>query len=230
MRYDAVIFDNDGVLTTPTRREVLRTAIEETLGEFGVASPDPEHVETMVATDHETAATLCSEYGIDAEAFWPARDRNVTRVHQEEIAAGRKTLYDDVALLEEFAVPMGIVSNNQHTTIEYLVEYFEFDGVFETYYGRELTLQGLQRCKPNPHYLERAIADLQSERPLYVGDSRSDVAVADRLEIDSAFVRRPHREEYVIDPEPTYEIASFEELRSVLDVERAGSKTSGVQT
>lgn len=220
MAYDAVIFDNDGVLTTPTRREVLRTAIEETLREFGVASPDPEHVETMVATDHETVGTLCSEYGIDAEAFWPARDRNVTEVHQREIAAGRKTLYDDVELLSEFEVPMGIVSNNQHTTIEYLVEYFELDAIFETYYGRELTLQGLQRCKPNPHYLEEAIADLESERPLYVGDSRSDVAVAAHLEIDSAFVRRPHREGYVVEPEPTHEIASFEGLAGVLEAER----------
>jgi phosphoglycolate phosphatase-like HAD superfamily hydrolase len=88
------------------------------------------------------------------------------------------------------------------------------------YYGRQLTLQGLQRCKPNPHYLEKAIADLESERPLYVGDSRSDVAVAARLEIDSAFIRRPHREEYVVEPEPTYEVASFEELHGVLEAGR----------
>ena len=220
MDYDAVIFDNDGVLTTPTRREVLGTAIEETLRDFGVASPDPGHVETMVATDHETVATICSEYAIDPGAFWPARDRNVTRVHQGEIDAGRKTLYDDVDLLYEFDVAMGIVSNNQHTTIEYLVEYFELGELFEIYYGRELTLQGLRRCKPNPHYLERAIADLGADRPLYVGDSRKDVEVADRLGIDSAFVRRPHREGYAVEPEPTYEVATFEELRGVLDAEQ----------
>lgn len=221
MDYDAVIFDNDGVLTTPTRREVLRDAIAETLREFGVASPDPEHVETMVATDHETVRSYCSEYGIDPEAFWPARDRNVTAVHQAEIDAGRKTLYDDVDLLAEFDVAMGIVSNNQHTTIEYLVEYFELGHHFETCYGRELTLQGLSRCKPNPHYLEQAIADLGADRPLYVGDSRKDVEVATHLGIDSAFVRRPHREGYVVEPEPTHEVASFEELRGVLAGEQA---------
>ena len=217
MEYDALVFDSDGVLTTPTQRAVLEEAIVETLREFGVESPDREHVETMVATDHETVRTYCGEYGIDAESFWPARDRNVTEAHQQEIAAGRKTLYDDVQLLSEFDLPMGIVSNNQHTTIEYLVEYFELDAVFETYYGRELTLQGLQRCKPDPHYLERAVEDLGVERPLYVGDSGSDVAAAERLGIDSVFVRRPHREGYGVEPEPTYEIASFEGLADVLD-------------
>lgn len=220
MAYDAVIFDNDGVLTTRTRREVLRPAIEEALREFGVASPDPDHVETMVATDHETVADICEEYGIDPETFWPERDHRVTETHQQEIAAGRKILYDDVELLFEFDVSMGIVSNNQHTTIEYLVEHFELGDLFETYYGRALTLQGLRRCKPNPHYLERAIADLGADRPLYVGDSASDIEVAARLGIDSAFVRRPHREGYAVEPEPTCEVATFEELRGVLDAER----------
>ena len=221
MDYDAVIFDSDGVLTTPTHRPVLTDAIEETLRDFGVASPDPAHVETMVATDHETVRAYCGEYGIDAETFWPERDRNVTAAHQQEIADGNKTLYDDIELLYDLDVPMGIVSNNQHTTIEFLVEYFELDALFETYYGRELTLQGLQRRKPDPHYIERAIADLGAERPIYVGDSRSDVAAADRLGIDSVFVRRPHREGYEVEPEPTYEIASFEALAGVLEAGRA---------
>lgn len=217
MEYDAVLFDNDGVLTTPTERAVLEDAIAETLREFGVENPDPGHVETMVATDHETVESFCSAYGIDAESFWPARDRNVTEVHQAEIAAGRKTLYDDVELLAALDLPMGIVSNNQHTTIEYLVGYFDLDAVFDTYYGRELTLQGLRRCKPDPHYLEVAIADLGAERPLYVGDSGSDVAAADSLGIDSVFVRRPHRDGYDVEPEPTHEIESFEELRIVAE-------------
>lgn len=216
MEYDAVIFDSDGVLVTPTRREVLQDAIEEALREFGVASPDPEHIEEMVAIDHATLLEYCGEYGIDAETFWPERDQSVTKIHQREIADGHKTLYDDVSLLFEFDLPMGIVSNNQHTTIEFLVEHFELDGCFETYYGRELTVEGLQRRKPNPHYIEKAIADLGVDCPLYVGDSWSDVAAAHRLDIDSVFIRRPHREGYEVDPEPTYEIASFEALDRVL--------------
>lgn len=219
MNYDAVIFDSDGVLTTPTRREALHDAIEDALREFGVASPDPQHVREMVAIDHTTLLEYCGEYGIDAETFWPHRDRTVTEAHQREITDGHKTLYDDVDLLSELDCPMGIVSNNQHTTIEYVVEFFELEALFETYYGRDLTIEGLQRRKPDPHYLEKAIADLGCERPIYVGDSWSDVAAAHRLDIDSVFIRRPHREDYEVDPEPTYEVESFEGLIEVVGVE-----------
>lgn len=217
MTYDAIIFDNDGVLTTPTRRDVLTAAIEATLRDFGVSDPDPDHFERLISLGVETLEEICAGYDLDPETFWPARDQKMTQAHQREISEGRKVCYDDVELLHELDVAMGIVSNNQHTTIEYLVEFFEFEELFVTYYGRELTLQGLERKKPNPYYLERAIEDLGAERPLYVGDSRSDIEVAVRLGIDSVFVRRPHRESYSVAPQPTYEIDSFEELEAILE-------------
>lgn len=216
MNYDAIIFDNDGVLTTPTRRDVLTDAIAKTFEEFGIVNPDPDHLETLISLDVATLEGICAKYGLDPETFWSARDRRMTRAHQREIQNGQKALYDDVELLSDIELPMGIVSNNQHTTIEFLVDHFELGELFPTAYGRELTIRGLERKKPDPYYLDRAIEDIGTERPLYVGDSRSDIEVARRKGIDSMFIRRPHRDGYAIDPEPTDEIDSLEQLVQLL--------------
>ena len=55
-----------------------------------------------------------------------------------------------------------------------------------------MTVESLERKKPNTHYVERALSDLDADAALYVGDSESDVVAADRAGLDSAFVRRPH--------------------------------------
>lgn len=217
MAYDAVVFDNDGVLTVPTRQEVIVAAIETALQEFGIANPDPEHIRRMVSIQPDALERLCARYDLDPTEFWPERDRHVSTAHQREIQNGRKPLYDDVQHLHELTVPLGIVSNNQHSTIEYLVDYFDLSEVFSTYYGRDLSFEGLKRKKPNPYYLKRAVADLEAEKPLFVGDSRTDIEVAARLDIDSAFIRRPHRRTYTGSPEPTHEIDSFEQLQGFID-------------
>ncbi len=64
-------------------------------------------------------------------------------------------------------MPQAIVSNNQHETIRNILEHLALDG-FEVWYGREPTIQGIQRKKPNAYYLESAIDELGVSNPLYV--------------------------------------------------------------
>jgi len=100
----------------------------------------------------------------------------------------------------------------QHATIEYILDTFDLRWQFDTWYGREPTLESLERKKPEPYYLEQALADLGTENALFVGDSESDVLAAENVGIDSAFVRRSHSADVNLPVEPTIEITSLTDL------------------
>ena len=216
MAYDALVFDNDGVLTTPTRRSALERAIRDAFDAVGVSSVPRDHLETLVRPDVPSLRSVAAEHGVDATRLWAARERAAIDVQLSEMRAGRKRLYDDVADLRELSIPRAIVSNNQHETIENVVTQFDLDG-FVPWIGREPTLVGIRRKKPTPYYLERALSTLDATNPLYVGDSEVDVLTADACGVDSAFVRRPHRVEYELTVEPSYEIESLTELARLVE-------------
>ncbi|TYT60807.1 HAD family hydrolase [Natrialba swarupiae] len=210
--YDAVVFDNDGVLTTPTDRDVLLEAIHDAFESVGVSNPSDEEIRTLLGPDRSSLRRVADHHGIDAAALWRARERAAIDAQRAEIEAGRKRVYEDVTALESLPVPTGIVSNNQHETIENILDNCALEPI-EVWYGREPTIEGIARKKPTPYYLELAIEDLGARNPLYVGDSRVDVVAADAAGIDAAFVRRDHRLEYdLTDHEPRYEIDSLEAL------------------
>jgi len=85
----------------------------------------------------------------------------------------------------------------------------------ELWKQREKSVAAAQRRKPNPEYLTDALNSIGVSSGLYVGDSNVDILAADRAGMDVAFIRRPHRTEYDLVAEPTYEINSLEELASI---------------
>jgi phosphoglycolate phosphatase-like HAD superfamily hydrolase len=273
MVYEAVVFDNDGVLTHPTPRDVLRDGARAAFRAFDV-EPTTGAIEAAANGFDDGVRRACERHGIDAEAFWRRRELHTSDAQRAAILAGTKPLYDDVrdalaALTggtvagdeadglegdtaadggitgdagaggdgrgegrdgrgdsDRGSVATGIVSNNQHATVEGIVDLFDLHGYFGTAYGRDASLDGFHRRKPETDYLERALDDLGVDAPgrvLYVGDSTVDVEVAARLGADSAFVRRPHREGYDVGAEPTYEVSGLDE---VVDVVR---RANGIQ-
>jgi HAD superfamily hydrolase (TIGR01549 family) len=216
MTYDTVIFDNDGVLFGRTSFDVLREATEETFEHFGVTDPDPDHVEDMtVGATPSKVDQICGTYDLEPTEFWRTLDRWASRAQQVEARAGRKTLYDDVDTLAGLDTALGIVSSNQQDTVDFLLDHFEVSGMFGTAYGREATIESLDLRKPNPHYLERALADLDAESALFVGDNESDIKAAHNAGIDSAFIRRPHRRDWDLNVWPTWDIDCLDDLHSI---------------
>jgi HAD superfamily hydrolase (TIGR01549 family) len=216
MTYDTVVFDNDGVLVGRTRFDVLREATQETFAQFGVTDPDPNHVESMtVGATPKQVDDVCAAYDLEPEAFWRARDRTSSRAQQEETHAGRKALYDDIDTLDGLDAAKGIVSSNQQETVDFILEHFEISGLFDAAYGREATIESLDLRKPNPHYLERALADLDAESALFVGDNESDITAAENAGIDSAFIRRPHRRDWDLNVWPTWDIDALDDLHAI---------------
>ena len=216
MTYDTVVFDNDGVLVGRTSFDVLREATQETFSQFGVTDPDPDHVDDMtIGATPQQVADICGAYELEPETFWRTLDSTSSRAQQEEARAGRKTFYDDVDTLANLDAAMGIVSSNQQETVDFLLDHFEVSGMFGTAYGREATIESLDLRKPNSHYIDRALADLDAESALFVGDNESDIRAAENAGIDSAFIRRPHRRNWDLNVWPTWDIDCLDDLHSI---------------
>lgn len=207
--YDAVVFDNDGVLVEPTDTAVLVDAVVESFRAFGV---DVDRLVARRTVETDSVQTdLAQERGIDPEAFWHHRELTASLGQQAHVREGGKPVYDDVAALDRLDVPLAVVSNNQHATIEFLLAHHDLPP-FETAYGRQPTLAGAAKRKPEPDYIQRALSDLGVEKALYVGDSEKDLVAAQRAGIDSVFLRRDHVADVTLSVEPTAEVPDLRAL------------------
>ncbi|PSP61090.1 hydrolase [Halobacteriales archaeon QH_8_64_26] len=218
-RYDAVVFGADGVLVAPTDPDRSRLAIEKAFRTFGIDRPRREHVDALLDVAPEELETICEVYDLEAESFWPECDRRLARAHRRALHRGEKPLYNDVAALQSLGVDRDLLvaSDHQRETIEYLLDFFGIEELFEVASGRESGVEGLEDKKPSPHPLERALMDLgvEATRTLAVGDSNADIEAARGANVDSAFLRRPRCAEYVLDSRPTHEITSLTELSTL---------------
>lgn len=217
MTYDAVILDNDGVLTAMTDRSVMRRAVEDAFRDMGIIDPDPDDVKRLVyGVTPDILETVAGRYGLDPGALWYRRDMRSSLVQEREIRAGRKPLYNDTSVLSQIELPLGIVSSNQYRTVATILNQYGIDGYFQSVYGREMHPDSLARKKPDPHYLDLAIAELGATNALFVGDSESDVQAGDAAGVDSVFLRRDHRAETELSVTPTYEIDTLAALPEIL--------------
>jgi len=214
--YDAVVFDHDGVLVGRTPYDTLREAAWDAFERVGVGDPDLSHVEDVaVGVDAATLTDICERYDVDPAEFWRVRDRVASEAQVDDARSGRKTPYDDVDVLRDIDASLGVVSSNQQATVDSLLDHFGLAGRFETAYGREPSVASLSRKKPSPYYIERALEDLGADTALFVGDNESDVRAADNAGVDSAFIRRPHRREFDLSVQPTYEVDDLHDLVSI---------------
>jgi len=214
--YDGLLLDHDGVLLTLTDRATLRETALAALEDAGVADPAPTDAETLsirVSTDE--LAALADRHAVAPERLWQYREDRIDELLREEITAGRKAPYDDVAALDGVGVAAGVVSNNQRRIVRHALETHGLAGRFETVVAREPTIESLAEKKPEPTYLETAMADIGVSNPLYVGDSESDVVAARRAGVDAAFLRRAHNTDAALEARPTHEVGS---LHAVVDL------------
>lgn len=216
--YDAVLFDSDGVLVEPpthrTQVEATHTAFEE----MGVTEADQQYINDIVhGMTADRLHEICTANDLDADTFWEAREHHDEESQFDEFRMGVRDCYDDSTVIEDLSQDCGVVSNNHHSTIEFVLDFFDLQLLFETYYGREKTIESLDLKKPNPHYLDRALADLEAKSALYVGDSESDVIAAHQAGVDSVFVRRPHCNDVDLSTTPTYEVNNLYEMIDIVN-------------
>ncbi len=211
--YDGLLLDHDGVVVTLGDEAALRRAARDALLDAGLSEPEESAVDTLaIAVSDEELAGLSRQHDLPPEQLWRHRDDQVREALLAETTAGRKAPYEDTARLRELDVPMGIVSNNQTRIVESVLDHYNLHAVFGTVRARAPTRESLSRKKPRPTYLEEAMADLDLENPLYVGDSGSDVEAGRRAGVDTAFLRRPHNADRQLAETPTYEVQGLDEV------------------
>jgi HAD superfamily hydrolase (TIGR01509 family) len=218
VNYDAVVFDNDGVLLDLTGEETHRAGARDAFEAVGVTDPDPADVEAMsIGVTVPELTAVCDRYGLDVERFWRARDRALSERQRDLMRAGHKRPYDDVGHLDRLSRPLGVVSSNQQATVEFAYDHFGLAGHFETVRARPPTVESLRRKKPDPHYVEAALSELGVESALYVGDSEHDVEAAHAAGVDAAFLRRPHTRGRTLSVDPEHDLSGLDEVAALFD-------------
>ncbi|MFB6266633.1 MAG: HAD family hydrolase [Halodesulfurarchaeum sp.] len=219
MTYDAIVFDLDGVLLRGyhTDRDIYRAAVLEALADFGVDVSEPP-ADLVDPDEPGTVRRRCETLDIPSSPFWAYREHAATVRENEQIREGGRKPFRDTDVLPKLAARhrIGIVSNNRQGTVRFVVEHFDWTAHVDSIHGRYPTLDGLGWMKPDPEYLERALADLDvsPSDALFVGDRASDVTTAVRAGTDSALLVRDG-ERPATEHEPTTVIASLEDILTV---------------
>ncbi|WP_336361368.1 HAD family hydrolase [Haladaptatus sp. ZSTT2] len=215
MGYDAVIFDNDGVLVEPPTRATVRRVAEATFHSFDLRRPTPDDLRQLGAHNVETIRQLATQYDIQPIRFCQKLTDYIESEQQREFRQGIRSLYDDVTALFELDRPFGLVSDNPPKVLSYILRFFGLEEYFSTVYGCPFTPEGLSRRKPNPYYLNAALADLGTQNAVYIGDRACDIAAAENAGIDSVLLAR---EDASVDADvtPTYEIDSLRALPTIV--------------
>ncbi|MFB6137911.1 MAG: HAD family hydrolase [Halobacteriaceae archaeon] len=213
---DALLFDMDGVLLRgrQTDRSIYETAARVVLRELG-ADPDAALVDALVEPgDVSVVRHHCGRAGVDPERAWRRREVVAHELAADAIRAGRRSPYPDVDALHDVDRPTGIVSNNRHATVQFVADHFDLPA--RVVRGRDPTLRGYERLKPDPHYLETTLADLGVDDAVYVGDRHTDVVAADRAGLDAVLLERPDTDPGTpADVDPAARIAGLDELAGV---------------
>ena len=217
---EVVLFDMDGVILDGwgTDDAVHARALNDVLEErnLRVTGDLRRPLETYEYDDDFRGA--CQELGVDPATLFRAREERSAKRSVARLAAGTRRLCPDVDAIDALAerVPVGLVSNNYHPTVEFVVDHFRLDA-FEFVRGRDLGPDGFSRRKPDPHYLNEALDALDATTGLYVGDRATDVIAAERAGIDGVFLRRDHNAALDLDVEPTAEIDSLRDLVALVE-------------
>ncbi|MFC6717140.1 HAD family hydrolase [Natrialbaceae archaeon GCM10025810] len=224
----AICFDMDGVILEGPRTDpnVYADAADEALVALG-AEPTADQRRDLRRNRADAVRERCDALEIEPSEFWSLKERYASEGTHERVRSGERGAYDDVDAIADLCSrdrPLtALVTNNRHATARFVDDHFSFG--FDAVRGRDPTIEGYERRKPDPHYLKRTLDELgvdvaDGDRALYVGDSEKDVVAGRAAGLETAFLRRPHNRTVTPEPPATYELESLADLYDVVGGEK----------
>jgi phosphoglycolate phosphatase len=195
MKYDAVIFDFDGVLMDSGfddfhwAFEERRRVVEENgwdvnlerLGQ-GIFQPDTG----------EKIAELLDEENVSWRQLREMEEAVAER-KVEMASTGEIQVFDDAkTALEELDCPKAVVSNAYNDYLRNLLEALGIEDYIDFWIAPRLSeiKRYRERMKPEPELLEEAMDQLKTRNVVMIGDQMEDVLAARNAGIDSIYIDR----------------------------------------
>jgi phosphoglycolate phosphatase len=219
MKYDAVIFDKDGVLLDSMDDDYkwadeMRKNMLEAQGK-SITIQEAEEL-ARISSINEFSALL-KELEINIETLTEI-EKEISKRKMEKIKSGEFKLFRDTKeVLEKISLPKSVVSNAPMETTTFVIEEFDLGHHFQAV--KAPSLHDLERYvelkKPSPEMLEDAIERMDAQNPVMVGDSDEDVKAAKNAGIDSIFVNTNGG----TDLDPTHNVQNLESILEIIKTE-----------
>ena len=214
--YEAVIFDQDGVLLDSGVNnflwmdEVRKSAAEDA----GYSFTKEDCMKVVEACSREEIDELLGRKSMSWEELVKV-EKTVENAKIEMVKQGYIRLFSGAQkLLKGLDVPVGLATNATDISTSFVLDFFSIGNHFRSVRTVELERGRWFECKkPCDTLVEGVAQDLGSENVLMVGDSSSDVGAAKSAGIDSVLV-----ESYGKKPslDPTYRVKTVSEVSTLL--------------
>lgn len=189
-RFDALLFDMDGVLVDVS--DSYRTAIQQTAGLFlkrDVDMAEVKRIKERVGMNNDWDATYAligdptvpylKVKEIFQKIYW-GEGEEMGLIKNETLFIPKKTLL----LLKAKYGKLGIATGRPRVEALYVLSRFKLDSIFEVLVAKEDS----EREKPFPDPLISAKKKIGAISPVYIGDSPSDVMAAESAGMPCIYV------------------------------------------
>jgi len=215
-KYKAVIFDMDGTIINS--RDFHASIFENFLKD----NWKPVAYEDCYKAVGVTVRTVFETMDIPQEkhdAFFELLDRYYAGDGKEILE--KTSLAEGIVPVLEYMKSIGtrtaIVSNSLDVVVDMFLDYHDIRQMFDAVLGADRhSYSKNERCK-----IIEGLLDVSSDEVLYIGDSESDMVLANDLGYDACFAKTPigwYKDEKYIESvlKPRYTISSYDELLDTL--------------
>lgn len=221
MKYESIIFDLDGTLleSTVDHIEWIYECCEQALSTQNIDKDfSREEMGKLLGMDgYDEYNSMCEIAGVDPAEHW----KLVTELrHQrklEMLENNNLDLYPEaketIRELHNQGLKIGLVSNAPEKTVNEVIEFFGLKKYIAYYRGTE-NHEDLKHRKPSARNLQIAIAELDRNPSIYVGNKKEDVEAAQNAGINSIIVKRDNT---VLDSDPEILVECLSEIKSRLN-------------
>ncbi|MGM7702853.1 pyrophosphatase PpaX [Pseudalkalibacillus sp. Hm43] len=213
MKVDTILFDLDGTLINTN--ELIIASFTHTLEHFQPGRFSREDIISFIGQPLVDSFKEVDETSVP-DMVKMYKEHNLA--HHEEYVHAFEGVVETVKTLHEKGFKLGIVTTKMRDAVELGLEITGLSDYFTTI----VTLDDVEKAKPDPEPIMRALANLQSDvsSAIMVGDSRYDIDAGKNAGTMTAAVAWTIKGRATLERlQPDYMLEEMPDLLNVLEVE-----------